>query len=255
MLTLLTTTCDQPAGFALCESFMRRQTIWGRQAIEWIVVDDGDVPIQPTCGQRYLRRQREPDCTGAQSLCRNLLAGLDAATGDAIAIVEHDDWYAPWHLERMLEQLARPHVQIAGDLRQRYYHVRRRQWRVFQNRGACLCQTAFRIALRPFVQDVVQARLWRNSYGVDTQLWTTVPRQQQALVPVDSVVGIKGLPGRPGLGIGHRPNDSWSDDPDLVMLRAWIGPDAARYAPFGAPAATDEERTVPHGAVVDAVGY
>lgn len=235
-LTLITATCDQPTGFALCEAWMRRQTV-PLTSVQWIVVDDGLEPATPTCGQEYVRRERGP-ATGAESFCRNVLAGLERARGERVFIVEHDDFYKPDHLERTLELLDRPGVVIAGDDRQRYYHVAKRRWHVYHNRGAAFCQTAFHRELIPLVQETAQRCLEAGVYGVDTALWAAVEDRRKALRPIETVVGIKGIPGpRKGLGIGHRDEviKRWKADPNLRRLRAWVGSDWEVYARMGGP--------------------
>jgi len=48
-----------------------------------------------------------------------------------------------------------------------------------------------------------------------------------------TVIGIKGLAGTPGLGIGHRPRSApgrrWHPDPNLSELRRLIGADVEHY--------------------------
>lgn len=229
---------------------MARQTVWGTIPIQWIVVDDGIVPITPTLGQQYVRRQREPVCTGAESLCRNLLTALPLVKGDPIICIEHDDRYAPDHLERLLAQLAPAPILIAGDPLQRYYHVGHRVWRVWNNRGASLCQTGFTRELLSTFREVIEGRLQQKSYGVDTVFWARIPRERQSLEETRTVVGIKGLPGRAGLGLGHRPDRHWTDDTDLLQLRDWVGDDVDLYAPLYRPApppAIPREATRPKG--------
>lgn len=51
-------------------------------------------------------------------------------------------------------------------------------------------------------------------------------------------IGIKGLPGRAGIGIGHRLGPNEKTDHDGTILREWIGDDAARYSGFLRPAQT-----------------
>lgn len=228
-LTLITPTCDQPTGIRLCESYVRRQTLYGLVPIQWIVVDDGIEPAKLTMGQTHVRRTREPDCQPTQSFGRNLLAAIPHVTGDTIAFFEHDDWYAPTHLQTIIEQLNGKAL-LAGDDQQRYYNVQHRCWRLFQNKGASLCQTAMRSALLSRFEEVVKQCLVANRFYIDWALWSKVPAAQKTLARTDTVLGIKGLPGRPGLGIGHRPKGpEWSADPDLSQLRAWIGADAALY--------------------------
>jgi len=230
LVTIITCTADQPFGFQLCERFMARQTIWNSARLQWLVIDDGLVPVAPTMGQTYVRRAREPGCTGAQSLARNLLTALPRVRGHYVVIAEHDDYYGPDHLERLVAQLAPARVLIAGDDIQRYYNVATRQWKVFKNRGAALCQTGFKRPLLPLFQRVVETCLAAGTYGIDGRLWAKMAPGDRALSHTATVVGIKGLPGRAGLGLGHRPTAAWTQDPTLQQLRHWIGDDVACYA-------------------------
>jgi hypothetical protein len=87
-----------------------------------------------------------------------------------------------------------------------------------QHRGDML--DVLRLACRdddPFVD----LRLWGAAQG--GRVWNPDARQ---------MIGIKGMPGRAGIGIGHRPRGSWPKDRDLAVLRRWIGDDAEAYAGF-----------------------
>lgn len=88
-LSIITPTCDRPAGIALCERYMARQTL---QPHEWIVADGGSTPAALTMGQVHLHHPGE---RGAANLAGNILRALDAVTGDAVVVWEDDDWYAP----------------------------------------------------------------------------------------------------------------------------------------------------------------
>jgi hypothetical protein len=228
-LTVVTPTADRPVAFALCERWMARQT---RQPDEWIVADGGQTPVVCTGGQRHLHQRSG---LGVVNFLANVRRGVEAATGDLIAIVEDDDWYDARHLEVVIGQLT-PGVLAAGDDTQRYYHLPHRAWKRFPNIGACLCQTVFRReALPVFLHALSEAEDVRH-YGIDGRFWSRLPRQQTSLVRTETVLGIKGLPGREGLGIGHRPRlHDWTNDPQMRQLTAWIGPaDAAIY--HGLPA-------------------
>ena len=208
---------------------MVRQTIWGQLPIQWLLVDDGDVTATPTLGQTHIRRERDHKKGGAWSLAQNLLTGLRAAEADHIVIIEHDDWYAPDHLEQLLWLLAtRP---LAGDAQQRYYNLPHKRWRIYQNRGACLCQTGLHRSLLKNLHRTIAECIQADTYGIDGRFWGDIPRAYWALAPLDSVVGIKGLPGRAGLGVGHRPTAvGWTEDPARTQLSVWVGPtDAAVY--------------------------
>lgn len=223
-VSVITPTCDRPVGLALAEAFMARQT---QPPDEWIVADGGAAPAVCTRGQQHLYERTVP---GPANFATNLLNALQAATGDVLVVMEDDDWYAAEHLAALVARLtASPETLIAGDDEQRYYNVRHRRWRVFENHGGCLCQTAFRRELIPQLQDIIRTCATRKSYGIDTAFWASVPTTAWALARARTVLGIKGLPGQVGLGIGHRPGAGWHDDADLAVLRGWIGDDAAHY--------------------------
>jgi hypothetical protein len=226
---VITPTCDRPVGLALAEQFVRRQT---RPPDEWIVVDGGEQPAVCTMGQRHLRTAWPP---GVENFLGNLQAGLQEASGEVIAFIEDDDWYAPTHLEQLLALLADPMMLAAGDDDQRYYHVGYRQWRTWKNTGACLCQTGLRRQALPRLEAVIRVCLERRSYGVDTNFWRGISPSRRAIAKTHTVVGIKGLPGRHGLGVGHRPDGKWHADPELAQLQDWIGEDSAIYADFYQP--------------------
>lgn len=230
-ISVLTPTCDRPVAFALLERYMRRQTV---QPFEWIVADGGAVAAPCTMGQVHVHTPRPP---GAVNFAENLLAGLARATGDAIIVCEDDDLYFPDHIASLAALLERFPL-VGSEPIQRYYNVAARCWRTFNNIGASLCQTGFRRELFPAFERVVRTMLARNAFGVDTNFWRSVPKSSWGFANAMTVVGIKGVPGRAGLGVGHRPaGPTWVPDPDLRELRALIGDDAETYAPFYAPAA------------------
>lgn len=222
-ISVLTPTADRPLAFALCEQMMKRQTV---QPLEWIVADGGAVPAHCTMGQTHLYDPRPP---GASNFANNLMNGIAAARGDLLVFVEDDDVYFPEHLERMALVADRGYRIVGSEANMRYYNVASRCWRVFDNIGAALCQTAVRRELFPMLRATVQESY---GHGVDVKLWTAAGRNAWGFSYVMSVVGIKGMPGQSGLGVGHRPDARWMPDPELDKLREWIGTDAERYAKF-----------------------
>lgn len=234
-LTLITPTADQPTGMSLCERYMAAQTA-AERVVQWVVVDDGDEPARLTAGQVHVRRRREPGCTLVESFCRNLLAALPHVRTEFVAVIEHDDLYHARHLEVLLRYLERPNVMVAGDDLQRYYHVGLRLWKTFDNWGAAMCQTGFRRGVIGEFRAAAEDSLRSGWRGVDAQFWSRVPKSQWAVYRAEQVVGIKGLPGRPGIGIGHRPTESgcaWAEDPDGVVLRGWCGEHTETYIQYG----------------------
>jgi glycosyltransferase involved in cell wall biosynthesis len=225
-VSVITPTCDRPVAFGLCERWMARQT---RQPDEWIVADGGQTPAVCTLGQRHLH---QPSAPGFGNFLGNLRRGLDAATGDVLVWWEDDDWYHTRHLEAMLELFASGMMAVGDDLQQ-YYNLEHRVWRTFNNKGASLCQTAMTRGAIPCFRKALDAARHDRSYGVDGRFWAMLPKSLIRLSRIQTVVGMKGLPGAKGLGIGHRPMlvHPWNRDPKLTQLKAWIGPaDAEVYA-------------------------
>src|SRR5688572_29926858 len=224
-VTVITPTCNRPYGFALLERWMQRQT---RQPDEWIVADGGSMPAVCSMGQTHKRAVTRPP--GAANFAHNLILALGSVKkGGLVIIAEDDDWYAPDHIETLVEQLLQPGVLIAGSDQQGYYNVPQRKWRVFKNRGASLCQTGLSSVLIPAFQAVIRTCLRTDSYGIDAALWKRQSASVSSLIRTSTVLGMKGMPGQAGLGIGHRPQAGWTLDPHGQQLREWIGEDADVY--------------------------
>ncbi len=216
-LSVITPTCDRPFAFGLLERWMARQT---RQPDEWIVADGGRFRVKCHHGQTHLVATAAP---GPANFANNLLRAVDAATGDFIVCMEDDDYYQPTHLVTLERQLSQPGIRMAGDDLQRYYNVAHRKWRIFNNKGASLCQTGFNVSEIPVFRSIVKKCLQQRTYGIDGAFWAAQPQAIKSLERHDTVLGIKGLPGQVGLGIGHRPANGWTSDPAGKQLEAWIG--------------------------------
>jgi len=225
MLSVITCTGGRPAAFALCEKFMARQTL---RPDQWLVVDDVAEATPITMGQTVIRPW--PRWSGESTLGRNILAALPMVTGSKIVFIEDDDYIPPDYLKHMSTMLnAYP---LAGEAPARYYNVATRQYRQLRNTAhASLGQTGIQRSLLPTLAAICE----RERKFIDIPLW----RHHGSIgwLTVSTVVGVKGLPGRPGIGIGHRPAGHWPVDGDGSVLRSWIGEDAALYESFAEKAA------------------
>jgi len=221
-ITVITPTADQPTGIALLEQYMERQTV---QPDEWIVADDGDVPAVLTKNQTHLYTSRQYE--GGKSLANNILKGLEQATGDIILIMEHDDYYQPNHIEVSLEMLKG--YDAAGCIWQRYYNLEHQCYLIMQNVGSALCNTAFIKEVTPKMVYAAQKAFEKDKYCVDRFFWDAQTRTN--VHQINTVVGIKGLPGRKGLGLGHRPESGrkWEKDLNHTILKQWVGDDVKNY--------------------------
>ena len=226
MLTLLTATGARPQAWAILEQLMMRQTYTG--PVHWIIVDDGE-EAQPITFEREgwtltLVRPNPRWRHGQNTQARNLLEGMRLVKPTArLVIIEDDDAAHPDYLCAVDRWLDR--ADLVGESYARYYNIATRRYRQLSNANhASLCSTAmkgaaieaFRRELNPGVQ-FIDINLWRNFRG------------PKALHRTQMVVGIKGQPGRGGIGMGHNPDFAGQVDSDGSILRQWLGTNADLY--------------------------
>lgn len=226
MLTLITPTSDRPQAFALCERWMSRQTYSG--PLHWIVVDDGSERTDCTRGQDVIRRPagEHPH----QSFLNNLLAGFRRAESFAaqkVLIIEDDDWYHPGYLQQMSDWLE--DADVVGQGRARYYNIQSRRCKEMGNRRHCsLCQTGVTGRVLPWIIQWVESG--HATKVLDMEIWKHALGAFRRMIDTDGSTlscGIKGLPGKGGLGYGHRMHRGEPTDHDGRVLRRWIGDEDA----------------------------
>lgn len=225
MLTLVTATGARPEAWALCERWMLRQTFAG--PVRWVIVDDGPEP-QPIAFRRagwelVLIRPAPFWRPGQNTQARNLRKGLDACSRDDVVVfIEDDDHYSPTWLADV--SLQAPRAEVVGTPRARYYNLPARVARQLVNaKHSSLCSTAIRGSALGLMRRILK----RADKFIDLQLWRE--SHSRHLFAGTQVTGIKGLPGRGGIGMGHSLEMSGTRDPDLRILREWIGEDAGAY--------------------------
>jgi len=224
MLTLLTATGMRPEAWAICERLMLRQTYDG--PVRWIIVDDGEIP-QPITFRRenWIINLICPEPAwqpGQNTQARNLAAGLEHVRDyERLVIIEDDDNYDSEYLETVDGWLDR--ADLVGESMARYFNVATGTGKQLQNRNHCsLCSTAMKgpglVAFRRAVA--------KNKKFIDMELWKMFKGKTLISLASWHVVGIKGLPGRDGIGCGHRMTGGAQS---IGMLREWIGDDAGIY--------------------------
>ena len=196
MLTALTPTGARPEAFAKCVEQMQAQTLKG---VRWVIVDDGPeaMPTPHVEGWQIVHIRPYPLWSpGQNTQHRNMLEGLSLCTG-RVAIVEDDDQYADWWLERVNTWL--DDADLVGEAPSLYINIKTGNRKQLHNsRHASLCQTAVKGA-------GINALLKACESGakfIDVELWKMLPGKLYKFA--GGVVGIKGYPGRPGIGMGHR---------------------------------------------------
>lgn len=207
-----------------CAFYINRQTV---QPNEWIICDDGPDKFPPIGrSSTYLKRPFSPN--KAKSFTGNLLNCLVHVNYDHVFVFEDDDWYSPDYIKHYMKHFS--DVQLVGEKKAVYYNVKERCYRVNGNTArASLCQTAFKASFICKVKKLIEKK--RDSAFVDARMWNYAKENgvPHRLLETRYCIGIKGLPGRKGIGIGHRPGRSFCKDNNWEVLRTRIGEDAQYY--------------------------
>lgn len=211
---------------------MQRQTY--KEDVCWVVVDDA-IPRTTEFVLSDFRKNwtiihvnpKPAWIPGMNTQGRNIAAGLNAlfknynpAGIKAIFIIEDDDYYKPVYLEEMMRYSGQ--YDLFGETRTIYYNVRFRRYIANANTvHASLFQTAFTPAV---VYDVEKCL---TDKFIDAALWARV-RNRYLIVNNILSIGIKGMPGRGGIGAGHKSAMSMHNDLQLKQLIKLIGAEDAK---------------------------
>jgi len=201
-VAVITCTGDRALAWKLCKYYQSR---WMDVPHTWVVIDGPAASYDLNLYRAF----------------RHLPKGVEK-----IVIMEDDDWYGPNHLKAAVDALDK--VSLYGEAPDRWYNIRTPSYGIQKNTTtAALASTAFRVELIRLFYDTLDQVTARF---LDMNFWERARRAGVPHLLSDNrnVVGIKGMPGRGGLGYGHRiPMDH--RDPAFDKLREWIGLD---YEPY-----------------------
>lgn len=239
LITLVTPTGTRQECITLLEKYIKRQTYFQdpSHTYEWIIVDDGSIETKLTMPevQRYFRGPKIWK-EGYNTQRLNMNVAIPEVKGDFCFIIEDDDYLSPEYIEKMMYLLHE--YPAVGEGNAFYYNIMARCWRRWGNFSphntfslcyASLCQTAIRKELLPCLDQALNS----GETWPDIALWRIMTNK--GLKPFlfcnqDLVVGIKGMPGRTGIGAGHHPDEGFQPDPGYKKLEEVIGvPDTEIY--------------------------
>ena len=224
----LTPTGARPEGLALLGEYINAQTYQG--PLTWVVVDDclptTRIPrVRAGVDVYHVRpaQQWQPG-TNTQAYCMDY--GLLHVPEDAVLfILEDDDVYLPGYIDTMLEAMET--LDLAGEVDARYYNVETGRYRVIPGKiHSSMASTVCKGDALALLRSLCRGGLTRM---LDVNLWKRFKGGKKLMV-THNVVGIKGLPGRPGIGVGHRKRFGVPDTGDT--LREWAGDYAENYGIF-----------------------
>jgi len=175
-VSIITCTGDRPESFELLRRWMSKQTIKPKQ---WIVIDDGKVPLTDTSGFDYYRRVPS-DKDYLHTLCLNLPIAMEKVICKKVIIMEDDDWYHPTYIDYMSNLLDK--ADLVGFANLIFYYPSLQKYMIKGTaKQPALAQTAFRKEIIPIVQKIcnsapsvydlcgkglVDAELWKNSLSL-----------------------------------------------------------------------------------------
>lgn len=230
MIILITPTGARAKQILFCADYMKRQNYTGE--VLWIVVDDalprtsniipaqkefiasekGFIEVTSLDNKEIFRK----DWTvvklypvpvweaGQNTQARNLQSGVSfikilKENIEGIFIIEDDDWYGENYLTEMANRLKG--FDVVGETRTIYYNVQDHTIRPNRNTGhASLFQTGFVPGMLPLFENV----LHNKSRFIDMDFFRACRGNKVNLLNnVRFSVGMKGMAGRPGIGMGH----------------------------------------------------
>lgn len=211
----------------LCARMVERIRSVTTYPVHWFIADGGQTPITPPPNCSYYRTT--PHLHMVDNFKENLLALLDMSSSpkyEYLYFIEDDDWYAPEYVMTYLQAIDTKKVALYGEGKARYYNVANNSYKVHENTAhASLAQTAFTPAAREQVRTCVAEA---TNCFIDLGIWKKKGIRSYVHPRSTVHVGMKALPGRLGVGYGHR--RLFKDvDPDWKILRSWIGDDVAWY--------------------------
>lgn len=225
-VTVITVGGGRQEALTLCEKYMSRQTYKGE--IQWIFIEDEPSnPMKLTMGQEIYEGPLLYT-PGINTQRYNLDLALQKVKGEYVIIWENDDFFGPEYIEIMLHYLK--YNAMVGECDTVYYSIPSKSYLPMNNfKHASTTQTAFRKSSIPFFQKALHS----GEKYFDITLWA-MAREGNISSCLFSMpgkklcVGMKGLPGRGGIGVGHRPQ-KFIDDSDGRKLRELLGLDAKNY--------------------------
>ena len=214
MTYLLTPTGGRPEALALLAGYIAAQDYKG--PFKWIICDDCE-PESPHPRVSFpVAHHRAPwtwdgENTQARSMAYLLSLVPDGAT---IVVMEDDDLYKPDHLTTMVEAL-KTHDLVGQRVS---YYANVKTGRCLELPGtyhASLGASAMKGDATRHLRRICEA----GARHLDVTLWREFGGSKR-LLDAQTAIGIKGLPGRGGIGIGHR--DTFGE-PGGQTVRQWIG--------------------------------
>lgn len=246
----LTPTSDRPILLELCSWNLGKQNYFGN--IFWSICDNSKTSYNYKFHNgtifRHIRSKHQiedgSEVTPNLDFLLNLmtLARVEeigfTKYDKKLCIIEDDDWYNANYINFMSNALNE--YDVVGLDQTIYYHIPTKRYRIIQHTNrSSLNSTAFKANLIPLFIEAIKLALKNKNIHVDIYFWHLVNQnkiQYKLYENKNLVVGLKGLPGKIGLGSGHRLKEvmsrSYKYDNDLAYLTSIMDCDITKYLRF-----------------------
>ena len=240
MIALITPTGSRLEQFKLCAMFMQRQTYKGK--VTWIIIDDAYPSTTDQVAEGFkdkwtiIKVYPTPIWQGQNTQSRNISAGIDALLAnykedqiEAVFMIEDDDYYRENYLERMMMRFA--NFKVLGEMNTVYYNVFYRNYFVNRNTShISLFQLAFKPDMIPLFKTCYNERFIDFKFFEKLHAQGFVGRGEVSMFNEGNLaLGMKGMPGRAGIGAGHGKLMNMQPDSRMDYLISQIHEDAKLY--------------------------
>lgn len=221
---LITCTSHRPLSFGFLLRSMLEQDY--EREVLWIVAEDGNNYSHTAnllkCKGWEVKIINLEDMREGISFSRNLLAAiteLEKRKNDVnkVLFIEDDDYYKKSYISRMLKEL--DEFDAVGLSNVIYYHVKGYYSQLSNSFHSSLCSTAIRISLL----DKVKEAMKEEKFFIDLKLWEILRKENLNIKMINEplCVGMKGWPGKHGIGRGH--SILWNYDKDFDYSKLSYG--------------------------------
>lgn len=233
-ITAITCTGHRPEAMKLLTKFMVSQT-FPIKDIQWLIVDDSLDPmaeVEPI-PEFHPSSRRMPGMIlwkpGYNTHRLNVMQALRHIQGEMIFFPEDDDFLAKDFFKDYAYFLER--FDLCGEANCKYYYLPTHVYKEIGNYShSSLISTAFNKNLLP----IFEKALHSGEPYFDLKLWDYAKEEKvnfMLFVNKNLSIGIKGMPGRKGIGLGHRP-EGWDSDPFGKKLMEWLPDNWQDYKPY-----------------------
>jgi len=189
----------------------------------WIIVEDGNNYSDAA----YLLKAKGWDVQvinledmGKEiSFSRNLAVALEKLEEQKndickILFIEDDDYYKNNYISKMTKEL--DEYDAVGLSRVIYYHIRGYYAKLSNVFHSSLCSTG----IRTYLLDKVKEAMKKEDVFVDLKLWEILRKENFKIKMIDEplCIGMKGWPGKHGIGRGHSILWNYDLDSDYSKL-------------------------------------